>query len=88
METANLLDEKEFKSLKYVRELCNTETVKMAIPPELEARYIATFINNNIDTWAEVKMFHSETRKHFKEYKQSRVERDGTSWLYSDNFWD
>lgn len=88
MEAPELLNKEDFKSIKTVRELCSIEIVKVTVPVELEIRYIATFINNNRDTWAEIMMFHPETREHFKDYEQSEISEDGTSWLSSNNFWD
>ena len=88
MEIPKLLAKEDYKAVRTIRGLCSTEVAKAEISTDLEVRYIATFINSNRDTWAEVMMLHPETRDHFKEYEQSEVAEDGTSWLFSDNFWD
>ena len=86
--TTELLSENDFQSVKMIRNIFGTEVAKRVIPVDLEIRYIRTFIANNKDTWAEVMMMYPETREHFKEFEQSEIEADGTSWLFSDNGWD
>ena len=85
---AELYSEADFKAVEMIRGIFDTENAKKVITPEMEVRYIRTFIENNKDTWAEIMMMYPESREHFKEYKQTEIEADGTSWLFSDNFFD
>lgn len=85
---AELYSEADFKAVEMIRGIFDTENAKKVITPEMEIRYIRTFIENNKDTWAEIMMMYPESREHFKEYEQTEIEADGTSWLFSDNFFD
>lgn len=85
---AELYSEADFKAVEMIRGIFDTENAKKVITPEMEVRYIRTFIENNKDTWAEIMMMYPESREHFKEYEQTEIEADGTSWLFSDNFFD
>ena len=62
--------------------LCAAGTV------EKEIAYVAKFIADHSEDWAEIQVHHKETVEHFKQYENSGVCKDGSIWIFSDNGWD